>query len=119
VPIGQGNNAFVFPGIGFGAILADASAITDGMVLAAAYALADYTKANHGKEGLLYPPVEELRAVSVEVAARVLQQAFADGVARTTKVKPEDALANVRKKAWNARYIPFERALGAASQTGA
>jgi malate dehydrogenase (oxaloacetate-decarboxylating) len=110
VPIGQGNNAFVFPGIGFGSILADASEITDNMVLAAAYALADYTRTRHGAAGLLYPPVSELRAVSLEVATRVLEQAFADGVARTTKVKPEGAAAYVRSKAWNARYVPFRRA---------
>lgn len=110
VPVGQGNNAFVFPGLGFGAILADASEITDNMVLAAAYALADYTRERHGGEGLLYPPVSELRAVSLEVATRVLTQAITDGVARTTKVTPENAAAYVRAKAWNARYAPFRRA---------
>jgi malate dehydrogenase (oxaloacetate-decarboxylating) len=110
VAIGQGNNAFIFPGLGFGAILAEASKITDGMVLEAAYALADYTRVNHGKEGLLYPPVSELRAVSLEVATRVVRQAFADGVARTKKVTPEGAAEYVRKKAWNARYLPFRRA---------
>lgn len=110
VPIGQGNNAFIFPGLGFGAILANASAITDGMVLEAAYTLADYTREHHGKEGLLYPPVSSLRAVSLEVATRVVKRAFADGVARTTKVTPENAAAYVRAKAWNARYLPFRKA---------
>src|SRR4029078_1297580 len=56
IPIGQGNNAFVFPGLGFGAILADAREITDTMVLAAAYALAKYTQKQHDGEGLLYAP---------------------------------------------------------------
>jgi len=110
VPIGQGNNAFIFPGLGFGAILADASEITDAMVSASAYALAAYTRRHHGAEGLLYPPVEELRAVSLEVAAAVIRQAFADGVARAKKVTPETAAEYVKKKAWNARYLPFVRA---------
>jgi malate dehydrogenase (oxaloacetate-decarboxylating) len=110
IPIGQGNNAFIFPGLGFGAILADARVITDTMVLAASDALADYTRRRHGAAGLLYPPVNELRAVSIEVASRVLEQAFADGVARTTKVKPGDARAYVERKAWNAKYLPFVRA---------
>jgi malate dehydrogenase (oxaloacetate-decarboxylating) len=110
VPVGQGNNAFIFPGVGFGAILADASEITDAMVLEAAYALADYTREKHAAAGLLYPPVDELREVSLVVAARVLRRAFEDGVARTTKVTPEDAAEYVRKKAWKARYLPFRRA---------
>lgn len=108
VPIGQGNNAFIFPGLGFGAILSAASSITDGMVAEAAYALADYTRAHH--EGLLYPPVDELREVSTFVATRVIRQAFADGVARSTHVTPETAESYVRAKAWNAKYVPFDRA---------
>jgi malate dehydrogenase (oxaloacetate-decarboxylating) len=109
VPIGQGNNAFIFPGLGFGAILANVTEITDGMVLEAAYALAEYTLEHHAGKGLLYPPVDELRAVSVYVAARVIRRAFADGVARTDKVTPENAEAYVRSKAWQARYLPFQR----------
>lgn len=110
VPIGQGNNAFVFPGLGFGAILADASEITDTMVLEASRALADYTLAHHAKEGLLFPPVSELRAVSLEVATRVLRQAFADGVARSKTITPETAAVDVQRKAWRAKYLPFDRA---------
>ncbi len=109
VPVGQGNNAFIFPGLGFGAILADVSKITDGMVAEAAYALADYTIAKHGKDGLLYPPVSELRDVSLVVAERVIRQAFRDGVARSKKVTPENAADYVRQKAWKARYLPFRR----------
>lgn len=114
VAIGQGNNAFIFPGLGFGAILADARAITNGMVLEAAYALADVTRERYGAEGLLYPPVSELRSVSLEVAARVVLRAFADGVARTTKVTADPAAvrAYVQKKAWKAAYLPFEKADG-------
>ena len=64
VPIGQGNNAFIFPGLGFGAILAEASSITDGMVTESARALHEYTEEKHAATGLVYPPVEELAAVS-------------------------------------------------------
>jgi malate dehydrogenase (oxaloacetate-decarboxylating) len=113
IAIGQGNNAFIFPGLGFGAILADASKITDGMVSEAAYALADYTMEKHGEAGLLYPPVDELRDVSLVVAARVIERAFADGVARSKKVTPDDATEYVKRKAWKARYLPFESAAAA------
>ncbi|HEY6460144.1 MAG TPA: NAD-dependent malic enzyme [Polyangiaceae bacterium] len=110
VPIGQGNNAFIFPGLGFGAILAEASEITDGMVAAASYALAEYVREKHLANGLVYPPVEEMRAVSEHVATRVVEQAFDDGVARTKKTTRAAAGAHVRAKAWQPRYLPFEKA---------
>jgi malate dehydrogenase (oxaloacetate-decarboxylating) len=110
VPIGQGNNAFIFPGLGFGAILALASEVTDGMVAAASYALAEYVEQKHLADGLIYPPVAEIGEVSERVATRVIEQAFADGVARTTTVTPATAAAHVKAKAWHPRYLPFERA---------
>jgi len=111
VPIGQGNNAFIFPGLGFGAILAEASRVTDGMVLAAAYALADYVEERHLASGAIYPPVGEMREVSVRVATRVLEQAFDDGVARTKKTTRGAAEEHVRAKAWRPRYLPLEKVL--------
>jgi len=107
--IGQGNNAFIFPGLGFGAILAQATEITDDMVMAASQGLSDYTAERHLSAGLVYPPVEELREVAVHVAARVIAQAFQDGVARAAKVAPENALAYVRSKMWQAKYLPIVR----------
>jgi malate dehydrogenase (oxaloacetate-decarboxylating) len=111
VPIGQGNNAFIFPGLGFGAILAEATKITDGMVLASADALADYVAERHLAAGSIYPPVDEMREVSQRVATRVIQQAFDDGVARTTKTTRATAADHVRAKAWRPRYLPLEKVL--------
>jgi malate dehydrogenase (oxaloacetate-decarboxylating) len=108
--IGQGNNAFIFPGLGFGSILAEASEITDGMVLAASYALAEYVAAKYLPQGLIYPPVEEMGEVAKRVATRVLQQAFDDGVACTRKTTREGAEAYVRAKFWRADYLPFVKA---------
>jgi malate dehydrogenase (oxaloacetate-decarboxylating) len=110
VVIGQGNNAFIFPGLGFGAILSEASEITDGMVLVASYALAAYVREKHLEQGLIFPPVEEMREVSVRVATRVMQQAFDDGVARTTKTTRDRAEAYARAKFWRPKYLPLERA---------
>jgi malate dehydrogenase (oxaloacetate-decarboxylating) len=107
--VGQGNNAFIFPGLGFGVILSEAREITDGMVLAAAYALADYTAEKHRGTGEIYPPVDELNEVSIRVATAVIEQAFADGVAQTTKVKREDAAEYVRSRFWKPRYMPIVR----------
>jgi malate dehydrogenase (oxaloacetate-decarboxylating) len=105
--IGQGNNAFIFPGLGFGAVLAQAREVTDGMVTAAARALADYTDSHHLAGGLIYPPVVELREVAAHVAARVIVQALADGVARADPGKLRKPLSYVRSKMWQAKYLPF------------
>ncbi|HEY1959710.1 MAG TPA: NAD-dependent malic enzyme [Polyangiaceae bacterium] len=107
--IGQGNNAFIFPGLGFGAVLAQAREITDAMVSAAARALADYNAENHLASGLIYPPVTEMREVSARVAAGVIAQALQDGVARASDEKLRDPLAYVRTKMWQAKYLPFVR----------
>lgn len=107
-PIGQGNNAFIFPGLGFGAIVSDAKKITDTMVLAASEALAEYTIDKYVEGGLIYPPVSDLQETSVRVATHVVKQAISDGVAQRTDI-PEDVEAFVRERFWNAEYIPFVR----------
>jgi len=107
--IGQGNNAFIFPGLGFGSILSDAREITDAMVMAASEALSAYTAEKHLANGLVYPPVSELQEVSARVATAVVRQAFADGVATSTKVTPDTAEAYVRARFWQPRYLPIVR----------
>ncbi len=111
--IAQGNNAFIFPGLGFGSILAGAREIADAMVLEASYALSDYTQAKHGG-GRIYPPVNELSEVSIEVAARVLERAHVDGVA--TLPKPRDPLDWVRNSFWRPHYVPVVRGQQPASE---
>ena len=107
--IGQGNNAFIFPGLGFGAILAECHEITDGMVLEAAYALAEYTIAAHLKSGRIYPPVGELREVSIRVGARVIEQALKEGVAGKTELAGRDLDTYLRTRSWKPRYLPITR----------
>jgi len=109
-PIGQGNNAFIFPGLGFGAILAHAREITDGMVIAASYALADFVDDAHIKQGMVYPYVREMREASVSVAARVILQAVEDGVAGTSRftgLSEHDIADYVRRHFWEPHYLPY------------
>ena len=106
---GQGNNAFVFPGLGAGAALAGVRAVTDGMVAEAAQAVADYTARTHPAS--IYPPVTELPACSIAVAARVIAQAQREGVATETLPTEPAALTKlVSAKFWKPRYLPFSRA---------
>ena len=107
VEIGQGNNAFIFPGLGFGAILSNATEVTDAMVMAASRALADYTAKLHLQHGLVYPPVSELREVSIAVTCAVIAQAYADGVATSTRIDRSAIEPYVRAHFWRPRYLPF------------
>lgn len=109
IPVGQGNNAFIFPGLGLGAVLARAREVTDGMVLEAAYALADYTRMHH--PALIYPPVGALRSVSPYIAARVMAKALEEGVAASDDgiegLSFEELLAYVKDRFWEPRYLPY------------
>ena len=78
--IGQGNNSLLYPGLGLGVIVSGASRVTDGMLLAAARAVAGQVDPTAPGAALL-PPVENLRASSATVAVAVARQAQADGVA--------------------------------------
>lgn len=78
----QGNNVYVFPGLGLGAILAKASRVTDDMVYAAAEALSGTLSADEVCRGLIYPRIERVRDASVVVAREVMRAARRDGVSR-------------------------------------
>ena len=107
IAIGQGNNAFIFPGLGFGAILSNAREVTDAMVLEASHALAQYTAERH--PDAMYPPVSELQEVSMFVATRVYMRAVADGVADAPQRSEADAAAYVRSRFWKPEYMPIVR----------
>ena len=78
--IGQCNNVFVFPGVGLGALISEASRVTDSMFLAAAQALAEFTAAQPAAEGCLYPSLRALREVSHRIAFAVARTARDEGV---------------------------------------
>lgn len=81
--IGQCNNVFIFPGVGLGALISEASRVTDSMFLAAAYSLAEFTASGVAEHGALYPRLAELRRVSRRIAFKVAQCARDEGIGRT------------------------------------
>ncbi len=108
--IGQGNNAFVFPGIGLGTLLSGARRISDGMLTAAAVALADYTDAGRVAQGGMYPRIGLLRDVSRRLAVAVIEQAVAEGLVPA----PESGDINsfVVDRMWRPEYLPIRRPRG-------
>jgi malate dehydrogenase (oxaloacetate-decarboxylating) len=108
--VGQGNNAFVFPGIGFAAILGRCRRISDAMIIESAFALAEYTEQHYLARGRIFPPINDLREVSVNVASRVLAVALREGSARRTDLADEDLAglsAFVRSRMWRPEYLPY------------
>lgn len=104
--VGQANNVFVFPGLGLGAIVARARSITDGMLLAAARALADSVSRERSKAGALYPSMTDVRQVSRTVALAVAEQATEDGVAPALS----DPERSVDRAMWDPVYLPYRPA---------
>src|SRR5262249_6576085 len=82
VRVGQGNNVFVFPGVGLGSLVAEAREITDTMFAAAAEALAAEVAGSDLREGAPYPPIASLRRVTARVAEAVVREARDRGVGR-------------------------------------
>ncbi len=85
--IAQANNALVFPGLGLGVAVSRATRVTDGMIAAAARAVASIPRIRKPGDSLL-PPVSDLRRVSATVAIAVAQQAASEGVAERTLTDP-------------------------------
>ncbi len=84
---GQGNNAYIFPGMGLGATSCEASRMTDEMFLEAAKALSDQVTNDDLKYGTLYPPLSKIRTVSLEIATRIAQKAYEQGLAQHPEPK--------------------------------
>jgi malate dehydrogenase (oxaloacetate-decarboxylating) len=102
--IGQANNALVFPGIGLGVIAAQASRVTDGMLAAAAHAVANRTDSS-ARGAALLPPVSELRDTSVAVAVAVALAAQHDNVAGARLAG--DLTQHVTGLMWEPVYRPI------------
>lgn len=90
---GQGNNMYVFPGIGLGAILSKSVSVTQGMIYASAALLSTSLLPSEVAENWLYPDIRRIRDVSVIVTRGVIRAAQAD------KVDRELALRNITDEA--------------------
>jgi malate dehydrogenase (oxaloacetate-decarboxylating) len=104
--IAQANNALAYPGIGLGTIVARATRVTDGMLLAASEAIVGLVEIGHPGAGLL-PAIGNLRVTSATVGVAVARAAVQDGVAQADLSNPVQA---VQDAMWRAAYRPLELA---------
>lgn len=98
----QGNNSYIFPGVGLGVIASGARLVTDEMFTVAAHTLAGLVSEADIAQGSLYPALPRLREVSAHIAASVAAVAFQRGLAAGDA--PNDLLAFVSEKMYDPRY---------------
>ncbi len=108
VRIGQGNNAFIFPGVGLGTLVAEARTVTDGMFAAAAARLAELVSAEDLAAGSLFPPVSQLRRVTTQVAEAVVRQVLSQGNGRA--LRDDEVAPAVAAMQWEPAYPVLEPA---------
>ncbi|HRW06487.1 MAG TPA: NAD-dependent malic enzyme [Caldilineaceae bacterium] len=102
---GQGNNAYIFPGVGLGAVAAGASAVTDEMFFVAAQALTKQVTEQDLTLGRVYPALSQIREVSAHIAVAVAEVAYARGLTRAPK--PDDMMAHVRSLMYEPVYPDY------------
>ncbi len=102
---GQGNNAYIFPGVGLGVIVSQSRNVTDEMFLAAAHSLADQVSDADIERGRIYPSLSRIREVSALIAYDVAKMAYENGL--TDKPQPADILADVHKHMYQPVYPHF------------
>ena len=102
---GQGNNMFIFPGIGLGAIASGATKVTDEMFFAAAKTLAHMVTVEELDAGTIYPDLGKIRQISLAIAAAVCRLAWDEGLARYAE--PDDIRLYVRDCMYHPAYRPY------------
>jgi len=101
----QGNNSYIFPGVGLGAIAGGLAHVTDRMFMAAARTLAAQVSDADLAQGSLYPPLARVRDVSAFIAAAVIEEGLAAGLAGIET--PADMLAYVHSQMYSPEYASY------------
>ena len=102
---GQGNNAYVFPGLGLGIIESGARHVTNEMFFAAAKALAKEVSEDDLAKGSVYPPLPQIRDVSAVIASVVAEVAYERGLA--TVERPDDLLDYMKSRQYQPDYESY------------
>jgi malate dehydrogenase (oxaloacetate-decarboxylating)(NADP+) len=101
----QGNNSYIFPGVGLAVVAVGATRVTDEMFMAAARALALHTSEADLTQGSLYPPLNRVRGVSAHIAAAVAEVAYRDDLA--TVDRPDDLVEFMQSQMYEPQYESY------------
>ena len=109
IAVGQANNVFVFPGVGLGALVAEAREVTDSMFAAAADRLAAEVAPADLAAGRVFPPIADIRRVTARIAEAVVRAAREAGVARRS-LDDQQIPGAVAAAMWRPAYLPVDPA---------
>ncbi|MEY3049678.1 MAG: hypothetical protein RL365_1716 [Bacteroidota bacterium] len=98
---GQGNNAYIFPGLGLGVVAAKIEHVNDELLITAARALAELVEVADLAKGSLYPPISEIREVSVNIAKAVMKNAINQGL---TRIKESEIDGLIQQELYDPTY---------------
>ena len=100
------NNVFIFPGVGLGALVAEAREVTDDAFLVAADTLAAAVTRERLRAGGIYPPISELRAIARNIAIAVVTRLRDTGYGR--QFRDDEIAPAVDRAMWTPAYVPYE-----------
>ncbi|KAJ0065860.1 hypothetical protein NL108_000094 [Boleophthalmus pectinirostris] len=103
---GQGNNAYIFPGVGLGVTACGIRHITEEVFLTAAEALAEQVTEKDLAEGRLYPPLSSIQDVSLKLSAKIMEFAYKNNIA-THRPEPSDKLEYLKSLVYSTDYEEF------------
>ena len=98
---GQGNNAYIFPGLGLGIVTGAIAHVNDQLLITAAETVANLVSEDDLKLGSLYPPIHEIQSISLEIAKAVMKNAINQGL---SKIKIEDIEKLINQELYDPRY---------------
>ena len=101
----QGNNSYIFPGVGLGVVAVRSTRVTDEMFMAAARTLAASVGEDDLAQGSLYPPLNRVREVSAHIATAVAEVAFRNDLAGIER--PDDVLEYIRSQMYEPEYASY------------
>jgi len=108
---GQGNNAYIFPGVGLGVVCTGASRVTESMFIAAARTLAGLVRESELAEGRVYPSLTRIHEVSHAIAVAVAEEVFAKKL--NTRSRPEDLPGFIRSQMFKPEYPDYTQTYAA------